>query len=144
AGSTVLIVGFGRIGRRVGELLEAFGADVLIFDPYLSADAGLPRRARRVEELHEGLAAADFVTLHAAGADEIIAAPELAAIKDGAILLNSARGELVNEAALVEALRSGKVGAVWFDAFWQEPYTGPLTEFGQALLTPHAGTYTVQ
>lgn len=142
SGSTVLIVGFGRIGGRVAELLEAFGAHILIYDPYLDPGATMTKGAPRVDSLADGLAAADIVTLHAAGADEILGATEFAAMKDGCLLLNSARGELVNEAALVEALNSGKVAGTWFDAFWEEPYTGPLTQFDQALLTPHVGTYT--
>jgi D-3-phosphoglycerate dehydrogenase len=63
---------------------------------------------------------------------------------DGVILLNSARGDLVNEEALIEALDSGKVAGAWLDSFWQEPYDGPLTEYEQVLLTPHVGTYTRQ
>ena len=62
----------------------------------------------------------------------------------GVIVLNSARGELVDEDALVAALESGRVSGAWFDAFWEEPYTGPLTRFDQVLLTPHVGTYTQQ
>ncbi|MFP6583153.1 MAG: NAD(P)-dependent oxidoreductase [Candidatus Hydrogenedentota bacterium] len=58
------------------------------------------------------------------------------------VLLNSARGELVDESALVKALESGRVGGCWFDAFVEEPYVGPLAKFDQVLLTPHAGTYT--
>ena len=63
-------------------------------------------------------------------------------MKPGVLLLNSARGGLVDEAALLAALDSGKVAGVWFDAFWEEPYTGPLTQYEQAILTPHVGTYT--
>ena len=65
-------------------------------------------------------------------------------MREGVILLNSARGELVDEDALIEALDSGKVGAAWLDVFWEEPYHGRLTEYDQVLLTPHMGTYTRQ
>jgi len=65
-------------------------------------------------------------------------------MRPGTILLNSARGELVSEAALVEAVDAGQIGWAWFDAFWKEPYTGPLQEYDQVLLTPHVGTYTAQ
>ena len=58
--------------------------------------------------------------------------------------MNSARGALVDEAALLTALDSGMVAGTWFDAFWEEPYTGKLTNYDQALLTPHVGTYTEQ
>jgi len=65
-------------------------------------------------------------------------------MKRGVTLLNSARGNLVDETALVHALDDGTVGHAWFDALWQEPYTGPLTQYPQALLTPHIATYTRQ
>lgn len=133
-GTTVLLVGYGRIGRRVHELLRAFGTEVLRTDPHIP-DAELLT-------LHEGLAAADVISLHASGTEVILGPEEFAVMRDGAILLNSARGELVDEAALVAALESGRVAACWFDAFVEEPYTGPLTRFDQALLTPHVSTYT--
>ena len=65
-------------------------------------------------------------------------------MRPGMILLNSARGKLIEEAALVNALENGTVAAAWLDALWQEPYAGRLTEFNQVLLTPHASTYTLQ
>jgi D-3-phosphoglycerate dehydrogenase len=142
-GSKVLFVGYGRIGRRTGDLLEAFGADLMVFDPYIE-DAALPKSVRRVASLEEGLRDADVITLHAAGTDCLLDAAAFQSMQDGVILLNSARGELVDEAALVEALTAGKVKSAWFDAFWQEPYTGPLTKFDQVLLTPHVCTYTKQ
>ena len=65
-------------------------------------------------------------------------------MRKGVILLNSARGKLVDEDALIEALDSGRVGAAWFDVFWEEPYHGRLTQYEQVLLTPHISTYTRQ
>lgn len=138
----VLLIGYGRIGRRVGALLRAFGAELLVHDPYIEA-ASL-RDGERMVGLCEGLAEAEVITLHAAGEDCILGPGEFACIRPGAVLLNSARGGLVDEAALVAALESGAIAAVWFDAFWQEPYSGPLTRFPQALLTPHIATYTRQ
>lgn len=133
-GTKVLLVGYGRIGRRVFDLLHAFGAEVIRTDPNV-ADAELLT-------LHEGLAAADVVSLHASGDQVLIGPEEFDIMRDGVILLNSARGELVDEAALIKALESGRVGACWFDAFVEEPYAGPLTTFDQVLLTPHVSTYT--
>lgn len=138
----VLIVGLGRIGRRVAELLRVFGARVLWYDPHIEGAA--PEIGVRVASLDEGLAQAAVVSLHASGTQCLLGADRFALMRDGAVLLNSARGELVDEAALVAALESGKVGAAWFDAFWKEPYDGPLTRFPQVLLTPHTGTYTRQ
>lgn len=138
----ILMVGYGRIGRRTAELLRAFGARILVCDPYLDP-ASLDHNEALVT-LEEGLAQADIISLHAAGSDCVLGAAQFAAMRDGVLLLNSARGGLVDEAALLQALDSGKVGGVWFDAFWKEPYDGPLCDYPQALLTPHTATYTLQ
>ncbi len=143
SGSTVMIIGYGRIGRRTGELLQAFGANLIVFDPFIE-DGSIPNTVQRAGSLDEGLERADIITLHAAGTDCLLDAAAFGKMKEGVILLNSARGELVDETALVDALESGKVAAAWFDAFWQEPYTGPVAQFDQVLLTPHVGTYTAQ
>lgn len=143
SGAQVFIVGYGRIGRRVADLVQAFGARVTVFDPYIDDREVAPDIAR-VPTLEEGLRDADVVTLHAAGDDVILDQAAFNAMRDGVIVLNSARGELVDEHAVVTALESGKVAAAWFDAFWNEPYNGPLTGFDQVLLTPHVGTYTRQ
>jgi D-3-phosphoglycerate dehydrogenase len=82
------------------------------------------------------------VSLHAAGRDQVIGASELASMAPGSFLLNSARGELVDENALIDALERGHLGGAWFDVFWSEPYQGRLSDFDQVLLTPHVGTYT--
>ena len=142
-GARVLLVGFGRIGRRVGELLRAFGAELTVYDPFLDDAADLSG-ASRANNLSDALSNADVVTLHASGTDTLIGPKEFAAMKPGALLLNSARGELVDEDAVIESLETGKIAGAWFDAFWEEPYIGPLTRFEQVLLTPHVGTYTQQ
>ncbi len=142
-GARVLLIGYGRIGRRVGTLLRAFGAEVFVYDPFLDSSSDVDGVAV-VQTLNAGLAEADVVSLHASGADVLIGRAEFDAMKPGALLLNSARGELVDEDALVSALESGKLSGAWFDAFWKEPYTGRLTQFDQVLLTPHVGTYTRQ
>ena len=139
----VLFIGYGRIGRRTAELFRALGARILVFDPFIS-DGELEAGDEAVQSLEEGLAAARVVSLHAAGEDEIIGARELDAMPEGSYLLNSARGGLVNEEALCAALESGRLAGTWFDTFWEEPYTGRLCDYPQALLTPHACTYTEQ
>jgi D-3-phosphoglycerate dehydrogenase len=141
-GQTVLLVGFGRIGRRVSEMLRPFGVRLLVADPALKPGE-LPEGVTLVS-LAEGLAQAHAVSLHAGGKQPLVGAAELARMPNGGVLLNSARGELVDEAALCAALDSGHLRAAWFDVFWQEPYTGPLTRYPQVLLTPHVGTYTAQ
>jgi D-3-phosphoglycerate dehydrogenase len=139
-GRTIVVVGFGRIGRRVAELLAAFGATVIAVDPRVAA-ADVPVR---VAALDEALPVADVVTLHAAGEETILGAAELARVKRGAVVLNCGRGGLVDEAALCDALDSGQVAAAWIDAFAEEPYRGPLTRYAQVLLTPHVGSLTAE
>jgi D-3-phosphoglycerate dehydrogenase len=141
-GAQVLIVGYGRIGRRVAHLLRAFGAEILVHDPFL--EEGSLNVGENVISLEEGLAVAEVISLHASGKETILGPEEFARMREGVVLLNSARGELVDEDALVAALSTGKVAGAWFDAFWKEPYQGPLASFDQVLLTPHVGTYTEQ
>lgn len=138
-GKTVVIVGFGRVGRRVAELLRPFGARVLVVDPNLdpSQTAGCP-----LLPLPEALPQADLLTLHASGEDRLLDTAEFAAMKDGVFVLNAARGGLIDEAALAAALDSGKVAGAWLDTFLEEPYAGPLRAYANVLLTPHAGSNT--
>lgn len=142
SGANVLVVGFGRIGRRVGELVKAFGANILAADPFLDPTA-LPPWARAVS-LDEGLALADVITLHASGKGTLLGVMEFSRMKPGTIVLNAARGGLIDEAALLLALESGAVSRVWCDTFAEEPYNGPLIGHPRALLTPHAATYTAE
>lgn len=141
-GLKVLIVGYGRIGQRTAALLRPFGTSILVCDPYI--DAALLANGERLVTLDDGLAEADVISLHASGTQCMFGQSEFGRTKPGAVLLNSARGELVDEAALVDALERGCIAGAWFDAFWKEPYQGPLTRFPQALLTPHTATYTRQ
>lgn len=140
-GLKVFMIGYGRIGARFGNMLQALGAQVLAYDPALSADAYGDTQAVSFEE---GLAQADVVSLHAGGDKTILDAQAFARMREGTILLNSARAGLVDEAALIEALIRGIVSKAWFDVFWQEPYKGKLAEFPQVLMTPHVSTYTRQ
>ncbi len=138
----ILIIGYGRIGLRVSELFSAMGAQVKICDPVVSQDD--LQFGEELLELTDGLKSAEIITLHAGGIKPILTAAEFEIMKDGVIILNSARGDFINEDALSEALDSNKVASAWLDVFWEEPYTGRLTEYDQVLLTPHISTYTVQ
>lgn len=142
AGTKVLLIGYGRIGRRVGQLLMSFKANVMVADPYLDTATDLGEI--KVVSLDEGLARAQVISLHASGMDIILGTGEFEKMREGIILLNSARGELVDEGSLIAALESGKVTKAWFDVFWQEPYSGKLTQYPQVLLTTHMSTYTRQ
>lgn len=141
-GTKVLVIGYGRAGRRVGRLLRIFGAEVLVTDPFLS-DSQL-NDGERLVPLNEGLSEASVVSLHAIGNEAILGDNEFRKMQDGVIILNAARGELVDENALIKALENGKVNGAWLDVFWQEPYHGRLLDFDQVLLTPHISTYTRQ
>lgn len=135
-GLRVLLVGYGRIARRFAELLAPFGVTLSVSDP------AYPNLAEGTFE--QQLANADVISLHAAGAGQLIGPREFACVQDGAVLLNSARGALVDEAALIDALSTGKLSAYWADVFPEEPYSGALTKLDNAILTPHISTYTEQ
>lgn len=139
-GKTVAIIGFGRIGQRVAALLGPFKAKVIAVDPFLSKPVGnVP-----LMSLEEALSQADIITLHCSGETCVLGEKELTLIKPGAFLLNAARGGLIDESALLKALDEGRIQGAWLDTFEQEPYSGPLTQYPQVILTPHIGSYTVE
>ncbi len=135
-GANVLLVGYGRIGRAVAGQLQTLGANILIWDP-AHKDISVP-------SLAEGLKQAQVVSLHAGGTQRILGEHELALLPKGAILLNSARGGLVDENALCACLTSGHLAGCWLDAFSEEPYSGALCDQPNAILTPHICTYSAQ
>jgi len=141
-GQKVLFIGYGRIGKSTANLMRAFGTEILVFDPYV--EAGDLKDDERKVTLEEALPQADIITLHAQGREVILGNEQFNLAKNGVMLLNSARGELVDESSLIQSIESGKVAAGWFDAFWEEPYKGRLLEFENIILTPHVGTYTKQ
>lgn len=139
AAQTVGIVGLGHIGRRVARLCQAFEASVIAHDPFATQ---VPDGVKRVS-LEQLLASADIITLHlpySADSHHLLNAKAFAAMKPEAIVINAARGGLVDENALADALKSGKVSAAALDVFEQEPYQGPLLEFGNITLTSHVGS----
>lgn len=138
----VLFIGFGRIGQAVARLLQPFEPRILACDPCL--DSSPPGLEIETVSLEDGLARASVISIHAGGNDVILDAAAFSQMKDGVILLNSARAGLVHEQALIQTLDSGKVAGAWFDVFWQEPYQGELQNRPNVLLTPHACTYTMQ
>jgi len=140
-GKTVVIVGFGRIGRRVAELLSPFEVKILIVDPHV--DESACARYRKVT-LHAALREADVLTVHSSGQDCIIGEKEFAHMKKGAYLLNVARGGVISENALVTAIKDGRVAGAWLDTFEEEPYKGPLCGCPNVILTPHVGSYTAE
>ncbi len=135
-GKNVLIIGYGRIGRRVAELLQPFNVQILVCDPFLEDTS------TQNFTLEDALPQADIITFHCSGEECLLDADKFRLLKDGAIICNSARGSLVSEAALIDALGSGRVRSCWLDTFEQEPYGGKLTTIPQAILTPHVGSFT--
>jgi len=142
AGKTVLIVGFGRIGRRLAALLRPFDVQLLAADPDPTAASNEDHVP--VVSLQEGLPQADVVTIHCSGHECVLGEKEFELAKAGVFVLNAARGGVVDECALARAIESGKVAGAWLDVFEAEPYQGPLSSCPQVLLTPHVGSYTVE
>jgi len=146
-GKTLGIVGFGRIGTEVARRAHAFEMRVLAFDPYISEAAAKEMQAELVP-LNDLLARSDYVTLHSALSPEtqnLINATTIARMKRGARLVNAARGELVDEAALAEALRSGHLAGAALDVFTEEPpKTSPLTGLPNVIETPHVAGSTAE
>jgi D-3-phosphoglycerate dehydrogenase len=139
-GKRVAVIGYGRIGQKVGELLSAFGAKVIAVDPEYDGSCVNIKKM----ELHEALTIVDIVTIHSSGTECLLGKKEFGVMKQGAFILNAARGELVDESALADALDSGKVAGAWLDTYSEEPYKGPLCDYSQVILTPHIGSYTAE
>ena len=140
---TVGLVGFGRIGRAVERYLLAFGSRVLVTDPGIGPGAvPSPTQWRDLPSL---LAEADLVSLHVnrpKDAGVLMGRQEFAAMKSGSRLVNTARGYLVDEAALFDALQSGHLAAAALDVFLDEPYSGRLATLPHVLCTPHVASLT--
>ena len=154
-GKTLGILGFGRIGQRVGELARAFKMDVVAYDPYLPANVFEEQHAKSMS-IDDVLKVSDYVTIHMPLNDEtrhLFNAHSISEMKDGAVVLNMARGGIVDEQAMYEALKSGKLGGYASDVMENELAAGGLTEgatFDSPLftcdnfvVTPHLGAQTV-
>lgn len=143
-GKTIGLVGYGAVGRLVAGFLHAFGSRILAFDPYCRDDAS----PAELVSLSELLRQSDIVSLHARLTEEtkhLIGAAELGLMKRTAVLVNTARSGLIDETALVEALRSGKIMGAALDVFDREPLpeNHPLRELDNVTLTPHLAGSTI-
>jgi D-3-phosphoglycerate dehydrogenase / 2-oxoglutarate reductase len=142
---TVGIVGLGRIGVLVAQRLSAFGMKVIAYDPYVQAGRAAQMGVRMVS-LEELLEQSDFASVHLPKTPEtigLIGEAELARVKPSLVLVNAARGGIVDEHALYIALKEGRVGAAGLDVFASEPCTdSPLFEFENVVATPHLGAST--
>ncbi|MDQ3859376.1 MAG: phosphoglycerate dehydrogenase [Actinomycetota bacterium] len=147
AGKTLGLVGFGRIGQQVARRAAGLEMHVVAHDPYVTPERFRSLGVERLATLEELLARADFVSLHLTLTSEtrgLIGRDELARTRGGVALVNVARGELVDESALVDALRSGTLAGAALDVFSEEPYSGPLLELENVIVTPHLGASTAE
>jgi D-3-phosphoglycerate dehydrogenase / 2-oxoglutarate reductase len=136
-GKQVGIKGFGRIGKKVAALLKPFGCEIAYADPFVEDGLlGLQRLS-----LKDMLCWADIVTVHVGVADKLIGEKELHCMKTGALIINTSRGGVVDESFLYDNLKNGHLSGAALDVFEDEPYTGPLKELDNVILTPHIGSY---
>ncbi len=145
AGKTLGVLGFGRIGQQVARRALGLELRVVAYDPFVAKERFRELGVERAETPDDLYSAAYFVTLHLPLTDETrtsIGADVFAKMRDGVRLVNAARGELVDEEALLEALRSGKVAAAALDVFSAEPYSGALLELENVVATPHLAAST--
>ena len=145
---TLGILGFGRIGQLVAVRARAFGMRVLAFDPFVSADRYRELGVEKAENSEEIYAQADFITIHLPKTPDTqnwLNTKAFAQMRDGVRILNVARGGLIDEAALKDALDSGKVGGAALDVFPSEPMTeNPLFGNPKVIVTPHLGASTAE
>ena len=140
SGRTLGIIGFGRIGQALGRKAKALGMEVIAQDIYhvpgIEEEMGI-----RYMELDELLASSDVISLHtpSLGGVKLICRENIAKMKDGVILINNARGQLINEQDVADALNSGKMGAAGLDVVYTEPIRGdnPLLKAKNCIITPH-------
>jgi D-3-phosphoglycerate dehydrogenase len=144
-GKILGVVGFGRIGQQVSRRAIGLGMRVVAYDPFVSEERFRELGVERAELLDDVLGRADVVTLHSPLTEEtrdLIDREAIAKMRDGARLVNAARGGLVDEAALEEAIRSGKLAGAALDVFSEEPYSGPLLGLDEIVTTPHLAAST--
>src|SRR5829696_4211592 len=144
-GKTLGVLGFGRIGQQVARRALGLGMRVVAYDPFVTKGRFRELGAEKAETAEEVLTGAEFLTLHlplTAETTGMLDATAIARMPDGARLVNAARGELVDEQALLDALRSGKLGGAALDVFSAEPYSGPLLELDNVVVTPHLAAST--
>jgi D-3-phosphoglycerate dehydrogenase len=147
SGKRLLVVGFGRSGRHLARMAAGFDMEMRAFDPILGARGWPEGSVAPVADLSEGLAWADFVSVHAPKTDRpVIGVAELGAMKPSAVLVNTARGGVVEEAALIAALRENRIAAAGLDVFDDEPPApeNPLLAMDQVILSPHIAGLTAE
>ena len=147
-GKTLGIIGFGAIGRRLARRALAFGMAVEAYDPYLPPDS-IAEAGATPRDLTELLAASDFISIHVPLTNEtryLIGAEQIGAMRPGAFLINTARGSIIHERALISALQEGVIAGAGLDVFEEEPLAAdsPLLELDRVVLTPHIGGWAAE
>lgn len=147
-GCTMGFVAFGQIARALAERVGGFGMTLLAYDPYLDAET-IGHYGTRKTELGELLQRSDFISVHCPLTDEtyhLLSAREFSLMKEGVFIVNTSRGPIIEETALVEALRSGVVWGAGLDVFEHEPLPldSPLREFDNVSFTPHVGANSLE
>jgi D-3-phosphoglycerate dehydrogenase len=145
AEKTLGVLGFGRIGQQVARRAIGLGMHVIAYDPFVSRERYRELGVERAETPGDVYARAEFLTLHlplTAETRGTIGRAAIASMRDGVRVVNAARGELVDEEALADALRSGKVAGAALDVFSKEPYDGPLLGLDNVVATPHLAAST--
>lgn len=146
-GKTLGILGLGAIGRCVVQRAHGFGMAVLAYDPYFDSEwAG--QNGVTCAPLDQVVRRSDFISLHLPLSEEtrhLFGAARFAAMRPGAVLINTSRGGIIDEAAAADALRSGALGGLGLDAFEAEPPgESPLAAFDNVVMTPHTGAHTLE
>jgi D-3-phosphoglycerate dehydrogenase len=146
-GKTLLIVGFGRIGTRTAKRALAFEMHVLVYDPYVAAQTIKAAGCEPVTDLDAAISKADFITVHCpknAETTNLFDAARLARVKPSAYVVNTARGGIINEAALHAALKDGKIAGAGIDVFDKEPapLDHPLLQLPNVIVAPHMAGVT--
>lgn len=140
SGKRAGIIGYGRIGRKVGELLKCFKCDIAFYDPFVGSEVADATKMG----LNELLEWADIVSVHVPGSSTVIGEKEIAYIKRGAWLFNLSRGNAIDEDAIYQALKNNILSGAGLDVFREEPYKGKLIELDNVVLTAHVGSYAIE
>jgi D-3-phosphoglycerate dehydrogenase len=144
-GKTVGIIGMGRIGQQVAALLDAFGCTIIYYDPFASPD--VKHSWKKTASLDELIRMADIISLHAPaqqGNRPLLDQERLSQCKKGVVIINTARGSLIDDVALANALKKGFVKGAGLDVFVKEPYAGPLLDYPTVIMTPHVASNTTE
>lgn len=144
-GQRLLIIGYGRIGQQIARMMQGFDVHITAYDPYLVQQGWPKNGVPPVHDLHAALTASDIVSLSTPHSNTpILNAAAITRMKPGAIVVNTARGSLIDEVALITALQTGHIAAAGLDVFEEEPLppSHPFSQMDQVLLSPHIAGVT--